>query len=172
MSSLRQLVSDKLFIVTVLLVVQLANQSGYVFMGVYSSEYFTWGPNARLYSVGAPIDTWTKWGYLIASRVIGVITEAALGDLIAPWIATYVQGEDKVYLPYNKLKCRLIVQFYAVYCKLNDIFALFVMLTQADVAVIEMLSQALVLQTWTLPNWLRKKVHVTPDLVIQQLFRE
>jgi len=162
--------SDRLFIVSFLLALQLANQYGYVFMGVYRSEYFTWGPNDRLFFIGAPIDTWTKWLYLVGSRVVGVISEAALGDMIAPWIASHLQNEEKVYLPYSKLKCRAIVQLYSIYVKFNEMFSLFLLLTQADVALIELVSQAFVLQLWILPNWLRKKRHVEADRLIEQLF--
>jgi len=166
------LFGDRLFIVVILLTLQLGNQAGYVFMGVYSSEYFTWGPNDRLFFVGAPIDTWTKWYYLIGSRVISVISEAGLGSQVKCWIETYVQSTDKVYLPYAKWKCRIIVQIYAIYERLNEMFSLFLVLTQADVALAEILCQAFILQLWTLPRWLRRKECLMRDTTLEALLAD
>jgi hypothetical protein len=161
--------TDRLFVVIILLAIQLGNQAGYVFMGVYTSEYFTWGPNDRLFFVGAPIDTWTKWYYLIGSRLISVVSEAALGAYVKRWIETYVESTDKTYLPYAKWKCRLIVQIYAIYERLNEMFSLFLVLTQADVALAEILCQAFILQLWIMPRWLRRKECLRRDTTLEAL---
>ena len=169
---LGRFLGDRLFLVVALLAIQLGNQAGYVFMGVYRSEYFTWGPNDGLFFVGAPIDTWAKWGYLIGSRLIAVISEAALGSLVKAWIETYVQSSDKIYLPYAKWKCRTIVQAYAIYERLSEILSLFLMLTQADVALMEILCQAFILQLWLLPRWLRRKECLMRDRTIDALLAD
>jgi hypothetical protein len=169
---LLSVLGDPLFIVASLLVLQLGNQAGYIFLGVYRSEYFTWGPNPQLLFVGAPIDTWSKWWYLIASRVVAVVSEVALGSVIKAWIETYVQGSDKLYLPHAKWKCRIIVQIYSIYERINEMFSLFLILTQADVALVEIISQALVLQLWTLPRQLRRKEYLSRDTTIDSLIAD
>ena len=107
----------------------------------------------------------------MASRALGTLSEAALADIIHPWIVTTLQDEQKLYLPYKKWKCRLIVQFYYMYHWLNEIFSLFLMLTQFDIALVEIVCKALVLQIWTLPNWLRKKQFIEPDRPLDKLFK-
>jgi len=166
---LARLFNDRLFIVVLLLFLQLGNQTGYLFMGVYSSEYFTWGPNDRLFFVGAPIDTWAKWSYLVGSRVIGVAGEAALGSMVKRWIETYIESSEKPYLPYAKWKCRMIVQVYAVYERLGEMLSLFLVLTQADITLVEILCQAFILQLWTLPRWLRRKETLSRDTTLEML---
>ena len=168
----RSLLCDQLFIVSLLLALQLVNQAGYVFMGVYRSEYFTWGPNERLFFVGAPIDTWPRWGYLIASRVISVLSNNALGGMIEAWITGELQNEARVYLPYSKWKCRVIVQLHAIYGSFNQILSLFLMLTQADIALVEIVCEAVVLQTITLGRWLRRKRYVAHESTLADLFIE
>ena len=168
---IRFFVTDRLFVVGVLLALQFAYQTGYFYMGVYVSEYFTWGPNDRLFFIKTPIDTWQKWMYLMFSRVIGTLSEAALADVVQPWIVTTLQDEQKVYLPYRKWKCRLIVQLYYTYHWINEVFSLFLMLTQFDIALVEIVCKSFVLQFWTLPHWLRKKEFTEPNRAVEKLFK-
>jgi hypothetical protein len=156
-----KLLNDKLFLVTILWIWLGVTQIGYGFLGVYSSDFFSFGPNDRLRFMHAPIDTWTKWSFLLAFRIIGTLAEVAAGDMIAPWISTKLQDEDKQLLPYPRWKCKLIVQMFFLYHDFNAMFSVFLALTQVDLAVSVMICQTAVLQCWTLPRWFLHKKFVS-----------
>jgi hypothetical protein len=165
-----KLFDDRLFLASLLVGWMLVTLLGYLYLGVYHSSYFTFGPNANLHFVGAPIDTWSKWGCLLAARVLSAITEAALGDLIEPWIITNLQDADKIYLPYRKWKCRMVVHFFYFYHELDIVFNLFLSLMQFDIALAVIVCKSFVLQFWTLPRWLANKHFVARDDTIEKLF--
>jgi hypothetical protein len=165
-----RLLDDRLFLAALLVGWMFVTLLGYVYLGVFSSTYFTVGPNDKLHFVGAPIDTWAKWGCLLTARVLSALTEAALGDMIEPWIVTNLQDTDKVYLPYARWKCRMVVHCFYFYHELDIVFNLFLSLMQFDIALAVIVCKMFVLQFWTLPRWLANKQFVQRDDTIEKLF--
>jgi hypothetical protein len=148
---------DKLRLMLLLLLWLAGTMATYGWLGVFGSEYFRVGPSPTLEFLGTPIDSWHKWAVLVLFRAASPVFEVATMDMVGPWMLTRLQDEDKLDLPYPKWKCSLIVQLYFLYGNVNGVFALFLTLTQADIAAVEIISHVVVVQAWTLPQWMRGK---------------
>jgi len=155
--------NDKFTLSGLLIIWLIITQIGYMSLGVFNSDYFSFGPSERLKFINAPIDTWFKWVVLASFRLIGTVAEVASGDMIGPWITTTIQDEHKKTLPFPAWKCKMIVQMFYFYHDFNSMFSVFLALTQVDMALIVIICQSTVVQFWTLPQWLDGKVYISKD---------
>ena len=155
--------ADKLLLMCLLLLWLAGTMVAYAWLGVFGSDYFRVGPSPTLLFLSTPIDTWRKWAVLVLFRATSTIFEVGTMDMVGPWMLTRLQDEDKPQLPYAKWKCALIVQLYFLYANVNSVFAIFLTLTQADIAAAEIIAHVLIVQAWTLPQWMRGKAYAPPD---------
>jgi hypothetical protein len=161
-----KVLDDKLKLCYILIVWMMIQMIAFGSLGVFDSPYFSVGPNDRLFLVQAPINTWGKWLILILFRVFGTIFEVATGDMLGPWIMTKLQDEDKLILPYQEWKCKLIIQIFYGYHDINSMFGVFLALTQADIAIVVIICQSVILQNWTIPRWFKNKHFELQTIVV------
>ena len=129
-------------------------------LGVFDSRYFSVGPQPQLHFVGARIHTWLRWSLLLGVRMIAVMLEVLADDIIPPWIRTAFQGAGRRnphYIPYTKLQCRVIIALYVFVVGVSKIFAFYLILMQADVAVMVIFTEGFTSQAFVVSRWLRGK---------------
>ena len=141
-------------------------------IGIFESTFFRFGPTDTFFFMGAPIDKWWKWICLILFRIIGTTVEVAATDIVYPWIVTQLQDEERRILPYPLWKCKMIVQLYFLYWNLQAIFAVFLALSQFDMAISVVVTQVVVVQSWTLPNWFKNKEFIEEKEVGEELLKQ
>ena len=131
-------------------------------LGVFDSRYFSFGPHPLLKFVGAPIDTWQRWGALVGVRVVGVFLETLVDDAIPRWIRTTFWNpptSTRHRIPYPAWVCRLIILTYDSYVILTVLFRIYLFLLQADFSILVISSHLCARQLCVVSFWLRHKVY-------------
>jgi hypothetical protein len=116
-----------------------------------------------MFYLGAPINTWSRWSALAVLRSLITLTQVAISTIIAPWITTSIQAEESKYLPEPRWKCISIVLLFYLGGNINGLFSLFLIFTQADINVIEIVCEIITVAFWTMPKWINRKTYVSVE---------
>lgn len=156
---LRPLYRDHLFLVLVQAGVFSLMAAMLYYLGVFEDPYFSWGPREGLNFMGVAIDTFERWGWMIAVRIVCAGTQAVVGTVVGPWITTVFQNESVAIedMGYSLTKARMILNIYEITNILNGVISIFLMFVQADIALIEGATIMFVLNTWTVNMWIGGK---------------
>jgi hypothetical protein len=150
---------DKLFLVGVQWFLLISSIVCYTYVGVFKSDFFSFGPNDHMFYLGAPINTWSRWSALAVFRSLITLVQVGISTIIGPWITTSIQADSK-YLPEPRWKCISIVLMFVLGGAINGLFSLFLIFTQADINVIEIMCEIITVAFWTMPKWINMKTYV------------
>lgn len=125
-------------------------------MGIFHSEFMTVGPSPHTKFMTMPIDNWRHWGTLAGAIFANTAIADFMSDAIVPWLQNTVQDHKTKYLPYSKATCYCILQIWAIYCNVMNIFSVGLMMSQIDFICIRLLAD-LVVNTFTSFKFMRNK---------------
>lgn len=125
-------------------------------MGIFHSEFMTMGPSDHTKFMTMPIDNWNRWGVLVGAIFANTAVADFMSDAIVPWLQNTVQDHKTKYLPYSKLTCYCILQSWAIYCNVMNIFSVGLMMSQIDFICVRLLAD-LVVNTFTCFKFMRHK---------------
>jgi hypothetical protein len=121
------------------------------------SDFVTFGPSPHTKFMTLSIDTWHKWGLLVAATFFNTCVTDFMSDAISPWLQNTIQDHKTKYLPYRKFTCYMISQLWGVYCGIMSIFAISLMTSQIDFLFVRMLAD-MITNTFTTYKFMRHKL--------------
>ena len=108
-------------------------------LGIFQSEFMSFGPNEHLTYMGVKVDNWGEYA-LIASYIgISTFVNDLAGDSIGPFISNNIADFKTRVLPYQPRTCLIISQMWSLYCSVASIASLYVAFSQADLLVLRIL---------------------------------
>ena len=81
-----------------------------------------------------------------------------MSDAISPWLLNTLTDHKTRYIPYPKLVCLTISQFWLLYCNIMGIFGLFLAISQIDFVFICMFADLMV-NCFMCMKFMRNKTH-------------
>ena len=157
---LNRLFDDRRLIVTILMLWVLTVVVGFSHLGLLDTNYTTMGPSPHTVFMTVTLDTWRKWSLVAIYTVISTCIGDFAGDSMSQFYLNIVQDPKTKYIPYKKVTCILITQFYTIYGSLMGVIGLHLILSQVDFVLIRLLTD-LVTNVWTQSRMLRYK-HYDP----------
>jgi hypothetical protein len=109
----------------------------WIVLGVYKSNYYSFGPseNLVLAFVNIEIDTWYKYIILMFYIVFNCVFTALSGNYVSPWVNSCAMNPDYK-LNYKKVHVYAIVNSYWGLYSLSTIFFFLLNVAQVDFAIV------------------------------------
>ena len=127
-------------------------------IGILHSKFMTLGPSDSTIFMNTPINTWYRYNLVALFTFVNTCINDFMSDSISPWILNTITDHKNKYIPYPKVVCIGISQFWSFYCNIMSIFNVFLSLTQIDFVLIRT-SADLVMSVYTNVKFLRYKTH-------------
>lgn len=127
-------------------------------IGILQSRFMTLGPSEETIFMGIKINTWYRYTLVSLFTCVNTCVNDFMSDAISPWLLNTITDHKSKYIPYSKMTCILISQFWSVYCNVMGIFNVFLSLTQIDFVILRTIADV-VMSMYTNIKFLRHKVH-------------
>lgn len=113
-------------------------------LGIMKTSFMSMGPSEETIFMDMKLNTWFRWGCVAVFTFVSTSINDFASDSISPWIQNTLQDHKNKYLPYSKLTCWSISQFWSIYCSIMSVFSLFLMMSQVDFLIIRAFADTLV----------------------------
>ena len=150
------LFDDKRLVCAVLFLWLILVLSIFSHLGIWNTNFMTMGPSEGTEFMNLKLNTWYRWTWVAIFTFVSTTINDFAGDAIGPWINNTLQDHKTKYLPYSKLTCWCISEFWALYCSIMSIFSLFLMMSQIDFCIIRACAD-LVVNSYTTWKFIRNK---------------
>ena len=147
---------DKRLVISILFVWLSIVLGVFSHLGIWNTAFMSVGPSEETQFMNLTLNTWFRWSCVAVFTFLSTTINDFSGDAIGPWIQNTLQDHKTKYLPYSKLTCWFISQFWAVYCSIMSVFSLFVMMSQIDFLLIRAFADVLV-NSYTTWKFIRNK---------------
>ena len=127
-------------------------------IGLLDSQFMHFGPSEGTKIMGIKMDSWYKWALVAVFTFVNTTVNDFMSDAISPWLLNTLTDHKTRYIPYPKLVCLTISQFWSVYCNIMGIFGLFLAMSQIDFVLIRMCADLMV-NCFTCMKFMRNKTH-------------
>ena len=113
-------------------------------IGIFDTEFMTFGPSSHTRFMGAVLNTWSRWSFVAVFSFSNAMVHEFVTDALQPWIQNTIQDHKCIALPYHKLTCHFIATVFVVYSHTNAIFAIFMYMSQVDFLLFRLMADMLV----------------------------
>jgi len=152
------LFDDKRIITVVLMMWLVLVLAVFKEVGMLDSKFMTLGPSEGTQFMGMVLNTWYKWGLVAGFTFVNTSVNDFMSDAISPWILNTITDHKTKYIPYTKLTCLTITQFWGMYCNIMGVFSIFLAMSQIDFVLIRMVAD-LTVNAYTTSKFMRNKIH-------------
>jgi hypothetical protein len=113
----------------------------WIYLGMYNSEYYSWGPSDDLILpfTNTVVDTWPRWTLLIINIVMSVSVNVYSADLFYPWMSS-VALNPGVKLNHDKKHTWLVVNIFWATTAVQALFFFMLAYSQIDIAFVSAIS--------------------------------
>lgn len=125
-------------------------------IGILQTNWMSVGPSDRTVFMGMQINTWYRYSLVSLFTLVSTCVNDFMSDAISPWIINTITDHKNKYIPYSKLTCIAISQFWSVYCNIMGIFNIFLSMTQIDFVLLRTVADVL-MSCYTNMKFLRHK---------------
>jgi hypothetical protein len=125
-------------------------------LGIFQSEFMSFGPNDHLTYMGVNVDNWGEYSLIAAYIGISTFVNDLAGDSIGPFLSNNIADFKTRVLPYQPRTCLIISQMWSLYCSVASIASLYVAFSQADLLVLRILVD-LCVNYYTTSRYIRNK---------------
>jgi len=124
---------------------------------VGGSSFLKYGPSNTTVIMGVHVDTWPKWGGVIAFSFVNTCMNEFISNSIDPWILNTIQDDKTKSIPYSKMECVVITQLYNIYCHMMSVVGISLLMSQIDVLGVRIFAD-LIVSTFAMRRFVRDKV--------------
>ncbi len=116
----------------------------WTYTGIYTSDYYSFGPsnNLMLAFVNIPINTWSKYIAILFYIIVNCSLKVVGGDFVYPWINAVVMNPE-VPIIQDRFIVFLLTNYYWTINSFNDIFFFALTMSQVDLAIATAVSSSI-----------------------------
>jgi hypothetical protein len=107
------------------------------YCGVFNSDFVHFGPSDKVKFLNFSINTWFRWNLVAGFCILDSAIWAVAYEAIHPWEINTVLDPKTHQLPYSKAVCLLVLEAYYLHGVLIGPFAVWMSLTQFDLALLK-----------------------------------
>lgn len=155
-AGMRLLFEDKRYTMLLMIWWLIVVLAVFYYLGAFHMHFMTFGPSPETVFMGMTIDTWFKWHCLAQFSFWNTAINEFLSAAIVPWITNGIMDHKSKYLPYSKMTCIYISNFYCTYGHIMSVFSVFLFFSQIDFLIIRTIAD-LIVTTITTAWWMQSK---------------